>query len=257
MLWKEGQTIRFLHSLPFFEDMAEADLISLLHTASIRNYPKNKPLFHQSDRADRLFVVLSGWIKLFRNTIEGDEAVMALFTRGDMFGEASVFGDSIYPFSAQVVENAHLIEIPAAPIQEKAKTNPVILIGIMKSMSRETHRLQMENEHMTTMSARQRVGCLLLQLSSGMIGEGGTFPFPYDKSLAAARLGMKPETFSRALAQLRQAGVISKGTEIHIESFHRLAEYCCGNFSAVSEDCCGVLRKSCGACSGRKTGTAG
>jgi CRP-like cAMP-binding protein len=246
-----------MHSLPFFETLAEADLVSLLHAASVRNYPKNKPLFYQGDRADRLFVILSGWVKLFRNTEEGDEAITALFTRGDMFGEDSIFADAGHPFSAMAAEDARLIEIPIAPIREKAKDDPGILIGIMKSMSREMQRLQMENEHMAVMSAPQRVGCLLLQLSSGMIGKGGTMTFPYDKALAAARLGMKPETFSRALRQLRPAGVVSRGSEIHIESFHGLAGYCCGNCSADPENCCGALRKSSGACSGRKTGTAG
>ncbi|MGZ9096825.1 MAG: Crp/Fnr family transcriptional regulator [Micavibrio sp.] len=244
--------------MPFFEDLAETAFISLLHAVSIRNYLKNRPLFHQGDEADRIFVILSGWVKLFRNTIEGEEVVIALFTRGDVFGEAAVFGGGrLYPFSAQAIENTRLIEIPATLIQEIAKTDPAILTGIMKSMSREMHRLQIENEHLAVMSAPQRVGCLLLQLSSDMIGKGGTFSFPYDKSLAAQRLGMKPETFSRALSQLRPAGVVSKGTDIHIESFQCLSEYVCRRCSAEPEDCKWVIRKSCSCACSRKAQAAG
>ena len=240
--------------LPFFKDLPDSDLDSLLGSAAVKDYPKNKPLFHQGDKADRFFVILSGWVKLFRNTEEGDEAIVALFTRGDVFGEAAVFGGAGYPFSAQAVEELHLIEISAALLKERAKTNPEIMTRVMNSMSREMHKLQIENEHMAIMSAPQRVGCLLLQLFSGMIGKGGTFSFPYDKALAAQRLGMKPETFSRALAQLKPLGVTSKGTEIHIKSFHCLAEYCCGSCSADLDDCKGAARKSCGesACPGEK-----
>ena len=39
---------------------------------------------------------------------------------------------------------------------------------------------------------------------------------PYDKKLIASRLGMKPETFSRALAQLRNHGVTIKGGDARI-----------------------------------------
>ena len=81
---------------------------------------------------------------------------------------------------------------------------------IMRIMSRELKSLEMENEHLALMSASQRVGCLLLQMSSGMLGKGGTFAFSYDKALAASRLTMKPETFSRALAQLKDVGVSVK-----------------------------------------------
>ena len=115
----------------------------------------------------------------------------------------------------------------------------------MKSMSREMHKLELENEHMILMSAPQRVGCLLLQLSSGMISQGGTFTFPYDKSLAAQRLGMTPETFSRALSKLKPVGVSVNGPEIRVESFHCLAEYSCGHCSAEQEDCKSAARKSC------------
>lgn len=102
----------------------------------------------------------------------------------------------------------------------------------------------MENEHLALMSASQRVGCLLLQMSSGMLGKGGTFAFPYDKALAASRLTMKPETFSRALAQLKDAGVSVKGPEVTMESFAALVEFCCGDCSAMPGECCGS-RSSC------------
>jgi len=114
---------------------------------------------------------------------------------------------------------------------------------VMNSMSREIRKLQIENEHMTIMSASQRVGCLLLQLSSDIGGDDGNFVFPYDKSLAAARLGMKAETFSRSLAQLKPLGVHSDGTETRIDSFRCLAEHCCRSCSAELTDCNGAFRK--------------
>jgi CRP-like cAMP-binding protein len=194
----------------------------------------------QGDNADRLFVVVSGWVKLYRQTPEGDEAVVALFQAGDIFGEAAVFGGAGYPFSAQAAEEAELFEIPGAVLREQARDNHEVMARIMNSMSRELRNLQMENEHLAIMSAPQRVGCLLLQLSSGMVGKGGTFSFPYDKSLAAARLGMKAETFSRALAQLKPVGVTVSGSEIAIDSFARLVDYCCSHCSALPGECSGA-----------------
>lgn len=234
-----------ISALPFFKGLPEPDVQAIAQAAAVRDHSKGKPLFHQGDKADRFFAILSGWVKLFRTTDEGEEAIVALFTKGDVFGEAAVFGNADYPFSAMAAEDSRLIEIPAPFLKEQAKNNPAITTRIMNSMSREMHKLQMENEHMAIMSAPQRVGCLLLQLSSGMIGKGGTFAFPYDKSLAAARLGMKPETFSRALMQLKPYGIESKGTEIKIDSFHCLAQYCCGHCSANLDDCQGAKRKSC------------
>ncbi len=239
-----------LSALPFFKGMSDTELSAILQSSILKDYAKGKTVLHQGDRAERFFAIISGWVKLFRMTDQGEESVVALFTRGDVFGEAAVFGNTGYPFSAVAAEESRILEIPAAFIKEHAKAHPELLTRMMASMSREMHKLQMENEHMAIMSTPQRAGCLLLQLSSGMIGKGGTFSFPYDKSLAAARLGMQTETFSRALAQLKPFGVTVKGPEITIDNFQRLADYCCGHCSAELDDCQGAKRKSCceGAC---------
>ena len=48
---------------------------------------------------------------------------------------------------------------------------------------------------------------------------------PYDKFLVAGRLSMKPETFSRALANLREIGVHTEGNLVHIEDVEALRRY--------------------------------
>lgn len=229
-----------ISDLPFFKRLPAEDISALIQNGNIKNYSKHSSIFLQGENADRFFAVLEGWIKLYRSTNEGAEAIVTIFTKGDVFGEAAIFGSAGYPFSAEAVEDAKIFEIPASVLKERARINPEITTRIMNSMSREMHKLQMENEHMAVMSAAQRVGCLLLQLSSGMIGNGGRFSFPYDKSLAATRLGMKPETFSRALSQLKSLGVSTSGSEIEIQSFHCLAKFCCGDCSAEETECLGA-----------------
>src|SRR5690606_9070894 len=128
---------------------------------------------------------------------------------------------------------------PGHTFQQLARSNHDITNRMMSVMSHEMHNLQIENEHLSLMSAPQRVGCLLLQFSTGIEGKGGALVFPYDKSLAAARLGMKPETFSRALAQLKLLGVTVSGSKINIQDFSRLIDFCCDNCSLLLGECGG------------------
>ena len=246
----------FMRELPFFSGLPKADMDAFVEAGRTRDYKKGQSLFHLGDAADRFFIVLSGWVKLYRETGEGEEAVVALFKRGDVLGEAAIFSGAGYPYSAEAAEDCKIIEISAAALRERARNNHDIMDRIMASMSKELRNIQLENEHLALMSAPQRVGCLLLQLSAGMIGKGGTFSFPYDKSLAAARLGMKPETFSRALGQLKPAGLTVTGSEVKIESFSCLIDYCCGHCSSIPGEC-SVSRGSCAdkECPGKKTGT--
>jgi len=234
----------FLGGLTFFSGLREGDMGAFRASSEIKSCPKGKHLFRQGDKADNFFVILQGWIKLYRGTAEGEETILALFTRGDVFGEAAIFDNASYPFSAEAAADARLIDIPAGTLKDRAKKSPDLMLRITASISRELNKLQMENEHKILMDASQRVGCLLLQLSSGMLGGGGAFSFPYDKALAAQRLGMKPETFSRALAQLKTAGVAVRGPEIAIDSFARLSDYCCGHCTAPLKECRGACAKT-------------
>lgn len=244
----------FLADLPFFKGQGSAELDRFLQSAVVVDYAKGHHLFSAGDKADKFYIIMSGWLKLYRSTFEGEEAVLAIFTRGDVFGEAAVFEDATYPFSVEIAENATLMEIDASLLQSAAKENTNIMSRIMASMSREMQKLQLENEHLAIMTAPQRVGCLLLQLSTGMLGKGGTFSIPYDKSLAATRLGMKPETFSRALSQLKPFGVSINGVEITISSFQCLVQYVCGHCSLHAGGCRGAKEFNTGtSCAGKSS----
>ncbi|WP_223252211.1 helix-turn-helix domain-containing protein [Paracoccus mutanolyticus] len=72
-------------------------------------------------------------------------------------------------------------------------------------------------------SAAQRVAEFLLDLCPPD-AEGATVALPYDKTLIAGRLGMKPESLSRAFLKLRPHGVRIDQTSAVIASVGRLRE---------------------------------
>lgn len=238
----DGQILSFLQALPFFRGLPDAARAGLTGTSVLRPYARGTALFRDADAADRFFIVCEGWIKLSRMTGEGEESVIGLYTRGDIFGESAIFGEGAFSGTATAAADSIVIEIPAPSLRATVRDFPEVMTRITQAMAREMHKVQMEYEHIAIMSAPQRVGCLLLQLSAGLPGKGASFAFPYDKGLAAARLGMTPETFSRALAQLKPMGVTVKGSDITIDSFACLSSFCCGHCSAGAAPC----RHSCG-----------
>ncbi len=217
-----------LHSLPFFSGLPAEDIDAIINAGRVRNYDKNQTLFMHGDPAKTFFILIKGYVKIHSETVEGDESVIAVLTEGDTVGEASIFDGAIYPFSACATKPSEIFEVNADFLRTRAKESPALSARIMSVMSHKLHDLQVEKEHFSVMSASQRVGCTLLKLSANMIDcKGGTFTLPYEKSLIAANLSMKPETLSRALKELQGYGVTIQGSEVTIESFERLAGFCC------------------------------
>ena len=77
---------------------------------------------------------------------------------------------------------------------------------------------------LTMQEVAQRVAEFLLELAGCQDGRCDV-TLPYDKVLIAGRLGMKPESLSRAFARLKPAGVTIRKNHARIEDVDRLRCY--------------------------------
>jgi CRP-like cAMP-binding protein len=152
---------------------------------------------------------------------------MGLFTRGESFAEAAMFMGGKFPASAEVVEQARLLRVESGPFKKRLHAEPEIAVAMLASLSRRMHYLVGQIEQLQVHSGTQRVADFLLKLCA--IREGpAEIALPYDKSLIASRLGMKPESFSRALARLRDLGLRTERSHVAIADVAALVEYCEG-----------------------------
>lgn len=213
-----------LAALPLFAGTAPAAWRALLAGAREHRHPRHALLFQQGEPADRFFVVLEGWVKLFRTTRDGHETVIAAFTRGDSFAEAASFAEGVFPVSAEVVEAARLLVVPSASFAAALGRNPALAVNMLGSMSRRLRVLVQEVEQRTVKSAPQRLGAFLAKLCPDARGAAAV-DLPTDKALLAARLGMQPETLSRALARLRAVGVETRKRRVVVPDVRALRRY--------------------------------
>ncbi|HSM18949.1 MAG TPA: helix-turn-helix domain-containing protein, partial [Hyphomicrobiales bacterium] len=92
------------------------------------------------------------------------------------------------------------------------------------STSRQMHQLVRQIEQLKAHTGVQRVAEFLASLCP--VEEGAcTIGLPYDKALIAGRLGMKPESLSRAFARLRGIGVRVDQNTAAISDVARLRNY--------------------------------
>lgn len=196
----------------------------LLHGSAPRTCPKGKMLFQQGDPANAFYIVLDGWVKVFRPSVVGDEAVFGVFTTGETFGEAAMFIQGQYPAAAQVVEDSRLIAVHSDIFRKRVRNDPDLAFDMLAAMSRHLHSLINQVEQLQTRSSAQRLAQFLVSLAPVAQG-AAVVGLPYDKSLIAHRLGMKPESLSRAFVRLRARGVRIDGNRVMVSNIDQLREY--------------------------------
>lgn len=200
---------------PLFSGLSASALQTLLADSQIQRFPAGTLLFLQDEPANRFYVVLEGWVKLFRMSEGGAETVIAIFSGGESFAEAALFDRGRFPVNAGVIQDCRALVIPAEPFIRRLSENGEIALKVLASMSRRMRSLVQQVEQLKLKSTTERVVDFLVRLSSSSYGPA-TMRLPMEKALIAARLGMQPETFSRALAKLRRHGVTCDGADIVI-----------------------------------------
>jgi CRP-like cAMP-binding protein len=206
-----------------FRGLKPETIQRVIAPATVVTLEERQPLFRQGDPATAFFIVVDGWIKLYRITFSGEETVIHVFTRGGSFAEAVAFTGSRYPATAEAVSDARIVRIPADHVVRCIREDPDIALAMIASTSQHLHHLVQQVEQLKAQSGVQRVAEFLASLCP--IDHGSCMiALPYDKVLIAARLGLKPESLSRAFAKLRTVGVEVRASHVAIRDVARLRQ---------------------------------
>lgn len=223
-----------LDTVDFFTALAPDKLKKLHEEGRTTSYTKGQILFTQDDPAEWFYMIESGWVKLFRETLDGNEVILDVMPHGFLFGEISMFEKGTHPYGAEIVENATLTSYPISLLKEYIEAQPELALALLQHISNKNNLKDREIEHRTIMKAPQRIGCFLLRLCKVKQPTPIILHLPYDKTLIASRLGMQPETFSRALSRLQEdTGIKVKGATVEITDLSSLITYTCTACSNV------------------------
>jgi len=181
-------------------------------------------VFSQGDPAEACYVVLDGWAKLFRITPSGEEAVVGVFSRGESFAEPVFFLGGHYPASAEAASRLRLLRIDLTRFTDAIQNEPELAATLLASIVLHTERLFNEIANLKLLSTPRRLADFLVrQAPAGAVS--AHVILPHEKALLAGRLGMTPESLSRALAMLKKFGVAVERDHVGIADVPALAAF--------------------------------
>lgn len=215
--------IRRLSALPLLGALSAEQLHDLAARCRVRDLDRGQVLFSQGDCAQAFFLVMRGWVRVFRLSPQGQETVLHVVPAGETFAEPAALTIGHYPASAQAASDAAVCAIPAADFRMLLADHPQLALHTIGVLAQRMHRLVTDFDRLNSRSSAQRLAQFLLERLAD--DNPTTVALPYDKGLLAARLGMTPETLSRSFAKLKNLGVTSRGARITIGDSQRLQHY--------------------------------
>lgn len=227
MLTLSPEDAQTVSRAPLFVGIEGEAVMTLVDAAAIVAYPEASLLFSKGDVADRFFLVLAGRVNLFALTEGGDQSIIEVFETGWTFAEAGMFSSGRYPLNCEVAAGTRLLHIPASPFLKRLAEHPDLAFKMLAALSRWQRRLLGEISDLKNKSPGQRLGSFLLAFSTaGDQGGSASARLPLTKAQLASRIGIAPESLSRAILRLRAVGVESRGRDIVINDVEALRRFC-------------------------------
>lgn len=194
----------------------------MLTNCFVQTLPKGAAPCREGDKPEFLHVVLSGAVGLFAKGPR-EETLIEFFGPGDVFILPAVLLDAPYLMTARLLEEGRIVLWPAASFRAQTRANAALAFGCTLVLSSYWRVLIGQIKDLKLLSAIERLSAMLLALAprhSGPI----TVTLPGGRQLIAGRLGVTPQSLSRAFAALRPIGVSGSSRTVTIADPARLRE---------------------------------
>ncbi|MEE8807136.1 MAG: Crp/Fnr family transcriptional regulator [Lactimicrobium sp.] len=186
----------------------------------VRNFAENEPVYLQQEKADHIYVVMSGRVRIYAISGNGSEVNMEVLRKGRIFGDASLIPNAVYMVSAQAVVPSEILVTDAARMVPVLMQNGKLLQQVLAYLSGTCNVLMRKIMRATFLDAPHALADLLLELSEN------SSTIPYTHEHLAAESGMNRVTVSRILADFKKHGWIDYSYGIiFVKQRNRLQNY--------------------------------
>ncbi len=133
-----------LGSIPLFEGLSREDLELLAHKVGERSFPAGTMIFNLGDPSDAMYIVADGHVNIHLPGEDSRRISLKDITRGEYFGELSLFDDKPRSASVLATTDVVLLELDRRGLSEYLDGRPRAAMAILKMMAerlRETNAM--------------------------------------------------------------------------------------------------------------------
>lgn len=219
----------FLKKIAIFSDLDEGSLERIASLINERRYQKGSLIFMEGEEAEAVYFIKKGKVKIFKTGQDGREHIINILPEGEVFAESCLFGLNKYPASAEAYEDIEALLIKIKDFEKLLEEYPKISIGIIKAMGKRLQMVSKKIENLALRDAYGKTAMLLMDLilkKHSKLYDGLEFDTDLSRQEMASMVGLTRETFTRALAKLKESGAIDfERDRIKIISVDKLKDF--------------------------------
>ncbi len=220
----ENETLYF-KQVSLFADLADEDIRALMAVARRRIYRNGEVIFHREDPGQVLYVVKEGKVKICITSPEGQEITLAVFGKGECFGELTILDGLPRSADAVALEKAECYTLQRSDFHRAIIKNPKIAIQVLESMSKRLRATDQMVEDLIFLDVYGRVAKKLLELSDThgtKVADGIRIDVRLTQQELASMVGASRESVNKVMGYFTDKNFIS--TDKHKITLHRITD---------------------------------
>ncbi len=197
--------------VPIFSTLSIEELQKVVNLIYRRSYIKGELIVIEGSNLDSLIIINSGQVKAYRDTQDGKEQILYVFSEGDFFGEKNLIINQAATYNVEALEETNICAIRKEDFQKLLTEHPSIGLKIMEELCNRLDRLEKTIEGMGSKDVEARLGMVLLEFArkhGKESGEGILVELPLSREGIASYIGLTRETVSRKMTLLQNQGII-------------------------------------------------
>jgi len=201
-----------LRSCRLFADTSGESLAAISRTLRSRRFRRGEVLFHEGDPGDSLFIVVSGSIKVFLPSDQGDEAILATLGPGDSLGELSLLDGVPRSASAIAIEPVEALMLPRGQFLGLLAADAGLRDAVLGHLAAELRRLTTHVADLHFLDLTGRLAARLVRLAEERgerlpDGSVRVDPPPTQGDLASM-VGATRQSVNKLLGEFAQEGLV-------------------------------------------------
>lgn len=200
-----------INNIPLLSSLSEDEAHLISEGVSSDAYKKGDIIFAQGQKANKLYIVCSGKMKIFKNTLEGKEQILYILSAGDFIGAFNLLKEDEFDFSAVAIEDTQISTLEKAEFDKIVISNPQITLKIFEKAYERIIKAETLVERLSSNSPDAKIAGLLIDLVENFghkTDKGILLELSISREEMGSYAGITRETMSRKLQLFQELGLI-------------------------------------------------
>ena len=201
----------YLRQISIFSELESEFLEEIYKISRVRKYEKGRIIFMEGEPGEAFFYIKSGLVKISKLSRDGREHILHVLNEGHVFAEVTLFSNTEYPATAEVLEDAEIGIIKNEDLEKVIKENPDLSLQLIKYLNKRLVEAHMKIRNLALYDTYERTAQALVKLAEDYgkkSSKGVNLDINISRQELANIVGTTRETVIRALTAFKKERLI-------------------------------------------------